>query len=217
MSTTKPPRRHRPGGTQPRTAPAYKRLSHEQYAALDEMEKRRHDMHLDVDAIIDAVPYAQLDKESIGFPTALGGGGGGGGADPGALNSVEAASQHKLVDRATGWLAEWSEARAHVIRAANQARAYYGFDPDRGRPEPGRPQPRPDRFPDVELCAFCGQPAPSGRDEKGKSLLRRVDDKPVHASPCYWTLAKQAIRAGVSVKDHLHGVSNRSNPKSAGS
>lgn len=227
MTTTKPPR-IRQQTIQPRTAPTYKRLGHDAYAALDELEKRRHDMHIDVDAIIDAWPYAKSDSESVGL-RASGAGTGGSASyavknDDGTYESVDAtgveilAARHaaEVADKANEWVAQAVEARAHITRLANLARYLYGFDPKRGRPEQSRPAQKPDPISDMELCAFCEQPCPSGRDENGKPLIRRIDEQPVHTSPCYSTLASQALRAGRSVKAHLQTLHNTHNSESAG-
>jgi len=210
-------------------------LSDAQYAALDELEKVRHDLHVDVDAIMDAIPYAELDARSVGFRRGRGydaqpgrassvrcdvcNGTGGTGLDcaecrgTGAVpttseysDPTSALAFGKENRTASEWLTQATDVSNGVTRTANRARYHFGFDPEHGKPERSRPNQKPDRRPEVEVCGFCGEPAPSGRDGEGKSLLRRVDEIPVHASPCYWTLAKQALRAGVTPGAQLKGV-----------
>jgi hypothetical protein len=204
--TTKPPRL-RPGPNHAAEAKHYERLNPEPYAALPRVEQLRHDLHLDLDAIIDAVEFAELDRRSIGFPSTVGGESVRGGGDPGALNGVESASQHPDVDTAVRWLAEWAEARAQVVRVANLARYLYGYDPEIGRAESRRPEAR---RPDVKPCAWCSEPAATGvRGEDGKLLVRVVDQMPIHRNPCYQTAATQALRAGISVVALLKNLKNR--------
>lgn len=212
MSTSKPPRTRTTRPQHPKTAPTYKRLTDDAYAALDELEKIRHDLHLDIDAITDAIPYAELDKRSIGFPSSCENGITGG-ADPGALNAVEAASQHPKVDTATNWLAETTETRAQITRVANLARYHYGYDPERGRADTTRPQ---ERHNEVKPCAWCNQPAAPGvRGPDGKLLVRVVDQMPIHRNPCYQTAASQSLRTGVSLVALLT-TRNVQNRKTAG-
>lgn len=217
-----------------RLAPTYRRLSDAPYAALDELEKVRHDLHVDIDAIMDAIPYAELDARCVGFRSGRG------------YDSVSARSSSVLCDVCRGttsdgtcqacsgagrvpttseysdptssmvlggldrtaadWLASARSLYRDTTGLANRARVFFGFDPQHGKPEGDRPQQKQERRSEVEMCAFCNEPAPAGRDEQGKSLLRRVDEIPVHASPCYWTLAKQALRAGVSPASQLQSV-----------
>lgn len=188
---TKPPRQ-RPANTT-RKAATYNRLDPERYAQLDPIEQRRHDAHLDIDAIHDAHQYAQLDQRAHGWPHNLRPRDGSRSTDEGALNAVESWSQKD--DPASDWLAEYEEVRAAIIRLANDARYHFGFDPERGRPEPGRPQRRNT----VENCVWCHQPAPEGRDPNGRPLIHRVDQKPLHANTCYYQADRQARAEGVTL------------------
>jgi hypothetical protein len=57
-----------------------------------------------------------------------------------------------------------------------------------------------DRWNNVENCGYCQQPAPGGRDEQGRLLIRRIDGVPYHnvtlvtrlgepSQPaCYWVV-----------------------------
>lgn len=217
-----------------RTAPPYRRLDPDHYASLDELEKTRHDLHLDIDAIIDAVPYAQLDARATGFRPGRGydttGGRsssvrcdqchgidsetctecGGTGAVPTTSEYSDPTSTlafHQNNHTAAEWLTERTEATKQLVRVARLARYFYGFDPDRGRDNPDRPQPR------SRTCAYCGKEAPEGRGPDGKPLVRLIDQKPIHTSPCYWTAASQAQKQGISIGAHL---ANLANNKTAG-
>jgi hypothetical protein len=181
-----------------RKAPTYQRLTAERYSGLDADEQRRHDAHLDLDAICDAVPFAELDRRSHGWPGNLRPRDGSRCTDKGALNAVESWSQK--ADPASEWLTEYAEVRAHITRLANLARYHFGFDPEKGRPENGRPAPRRNT---TEMCVWCSEPVVEGRDANGQPLTRRVDQKPIHASPCYWTAATAARRAGVPVAAYV--------------
>jgi hypothetical protein len=188
------PVRNRPA--QPsRKAPTYPRLPRDRYAALNPEEQRRHDAHVDIDAIHDAIVYAELDRRSHGWPSNRRLTDTSPSTDEGALNPVESWSQQP--DPASDWLAAYAEMRGHIIHVANQARYHFGFDPERGRPELARPKRRND----VELCVWCDQPAPAGRDNEGRVTVRRVDGRPVHATPCYWAASHEARQTGRSVAD----------------
>lgn len=203
MSTTKP-RRERRTQEVNRDSNHYVALKPELYAMLSVEGKRRHDLHLDIDAIMDAKPYAELDRRAHGFPEDLSADKSGGGVgvtvndatgeEESQLAAVEAWSQRH--DEATDWLAEAGEASAHVRNAANLARYRYGYDPQRGKDEPDRPRHQNQ----VEMCVWCVAPAPDGRDEEtGKPKVRRIDGHPVHATPCYWDASNKARAAGRSV------------------
>jgi hypothetical protein len=212
---SKPPRT-RPNPTEhpARKAPTYSRLNPDRYAQLDTTEQRRHDAHLDIDAIHDAIQYAELDRRAHGWPSNLRPTDGSRSTDEGALNPVESWSQK--ADPASEWLAEYAEMRAHLTRLANLARYHYGYDPDRGHADEKNLTPRP-RGQQVEICVWCTDPAPPGRDSTGQPLLRRVDGHPIHASPCYWTAATAARRAGVSIAAHIAaaGMNNEQRGRSA--
>lgn len=200
MTTTKPPRTRTATRQAPRQAPTYRRLKADEYAMLDQHEQHRHDAHLDLDAVFDAVQYAELDRRSHGWPSDRRLSDAPRHSDEESLNAVEAWSQQP--DPASDWLAEYAEMRGLILRVARLARYHFGFDPERGQTTGTE-----DRQNMVAVCVWCLEPAPSGRDEAGRPMVRMVDGKiPLHTSPCYETAAKQAQRAGLGVLAHVQHV-----------
>jgi hypothetical protein len=207
MPTTKPARQRTGILRRRRKAPAYKRLDRDAYAQLDRYEQARHDMHVDIDAVIDAIDFALIDRAAITWPSDIAASDArrGGGQDTRVEAGIDVAGRH-----AREWLAEMAEMRGLVTKVARLARFYYGFDPARGRDEPGRPAKS-----SGEKCAWCDGPIVEGRDSEGHPLVRRVDQRPVHASPCYWAASNQARAAGMSVASTI-AATNATNAKTAG-
>lgn len=195
MTTTKPPRaRTTPAPTKP-TAPTYKRLDSEAYAALTDTERARHDLHLDVDAIIDALPRAVLDRDSIGFRADCRYESNGGGLavtlnedtgeEEAQLNGVEAASQKRAVDAATDWLAAQKEARSAIIVTARSARFKWPDPPKVGTQMGGVTVGK--RTTSLEECGLCHEPLVGGKD----GPIRRIDGQAFCAKKCWFTVKRQ--------------------------
>lgn len=195
MTTTKPARQ-RPGTPAPAkpAAPTYKRLDSEAYAALIDTERARHDLHLDVDAIIDALPRATLDRDSIGFRADCryeSNGGGlavtvnAAGEEESQLNGVEAASQKRAVDTATDWLAEQKEARSALVVAARSARFKWPDPPKPGTQMGGVTVGK--RTTSLEECGLCHEPLVGGKD----GPIRRIDGQAFCAKKCWFTVKRQ--------------------------
>lgn len=182
MTRSSRPARDRSTKTPPRlrNAPTYKRLTDERYADLTEDEKARHDAHLDVDFLFDALPYAQTDRDCYGI------------AGGGTEQTISSIGDHSdptwnwslKAEPAIGWLLEQKEARAQLTRIARLARYYWGRDPERDR-DGKRTTPT------TEICVWCGEPAPDGRDASGRSLIRRVDKAPLHGQTCFYQAYRQ--------------------------
>lgn len=207
MTTTKPARQ-RPDTTpvSKKAAPAYKRLNAEAYAQLTADERARHDLHLDVDAIIDALPRAQLDRDSIGFrgDCRYENSGGGllvtvnqSGQEEQQLNGVEAASQQKQVDTAVDWLAAQKEARSAITVAGRSARFKWPNPPDVGVEFDGVTVGA--RSQTTATCPWCSEVVVEGRNENtGRSLIRRIDGTALHDG-CYKEAWRQAKRTDTSI------------------
>lgn len=195
MTTTKPARQ-RPGVPAPskKTAPTYKRLNAEDYAQLTPDERQRHDLHLDVDAIVDALPRARLDRDSIGFrgDCRYENNGGGlavtvnaAGEEEAQLNGVEAAAQKRAVDTATDWLAAQKEARSALIVAARDARFQWPDPPAAGTQMGGVTVGK--RTTTLEECGLCHEPLVGGKE----GPIRRIDGQAFCAKSCFFTVWRQ--------------------------
>lgn len=201
--TTRPARTTTAEQRPKRSAPRYPALKADAYADLPLEEKQRHDAHLDVDAIFDAIPRATLDRDAVGFPTTYRARDGSPSTDEGALNAVEAASQYP--DPAVDWLAEAAECRALVTVVGRKARYHWPpvFAAGTVVSQDGQAIMVGGRNNDVPLCSWCGLIAPSERDnETGKTAVRRIGDHAVHARPCY----QQAYRASAAEGTTLVGA-----------
>jgi hypothetical protein len=161
----------------------------------DELD--RAGLHRDIDLILDNLQNARDDRHAIGYPTSTISGRGGG-----ELTSVEAAAENAVYgpdqrrDRASEFLAEAKEARSTVIRVANLARRNWPTPATKGTQVGGVTIGQ--RGSTVETCGLCGLPAPSGTDQNGQPLVRRIDGQAFHntaipgvAGACYWQVWRQ--------------------------
>lgn len=155
------------------------------YAELDKDEKKRYDSLRDLEAIHDAMAQAQLDAESVGFAQSYR-------ATDASRSTNEAdaalfaASQHP--SPAPDWLAEATEALAGVARVGRLARFFWPppFAPGTVVTQDGQSITVGGRSSTATNCAWCGDPADSGRDPvTGKTVIRRIGDHTVHAKNCY--------------------------------
>jgi hypothetical protein len=183
-----------------RVAPRYPQLKPDMYAQLDRLEQRRHDLHADLDAILDAQPAAQLDRDAVGFPNTYRARDGSRSTDEGALNAVELASQHP--SPAPDWLTEAVETTAAITRVGRLAR--YHWPPAltvgtvvatiEGSVTVGQ------RGNQTPTCAWCGDPAPSGRHPAtGQTLVKRCGDHTLHSPTCYIAAYRRAGKAKVTM------------------
>lgn len=137
--------------------------------------ERRAALVRDIEAILDAETWANLDRKAIGFPTDVGYSDTPGGGDVESLNAVEAAAVLLLAksDRATDWLSERREALAQVVRVANLARANWGAAPKTGTIGGVTIGARTST---AEPCGLCNLPVLGGRDDP----LKRIDGVAYH-------------------------------------
>jgi hypothetical protein len=165
------------------------------YAELPREERAVYDLMRDFQAILDAIPRATLDRDAVGFTASYRALDGSRSTDEGALNSVEAASQHP--DPSVDWLAEAAECRALVTVVARKARFYWPATLAAGTvvSQDGHAVTVGGRGNTVPLCAWCAEPAPSGRHPNGRPMVSVVDGYALHANgtpDCY----RMAWRAG---------------------
>jgi hypothetical protein len=151
----------------------------------------RKGLHADLDVVLDHLQAARDERHAIGFPTSTISGGRGGAE----LTSVEAAADQP--DWATGWLAEARDAQNHLVRAANMARAHWPAV-TKGTTVAGVTIGQRGSS---EICGLCKLPAPSGTDENGQPLVRRIDGIAYHnvsipgvAGACFWQVWRQRRR-----------------------
>lgn len=153
----------------------------------------RAGLHADLDCLLDHLQAARDERHAIGYPTTTLGAGRG----QGELTSVEAASLRP--DWATDWLHEAREAQNQLVRVANMARRHWPRPPTKGAIIDG--VTIGERGVGDDNCGLCGLPAPTGTDEHGQPLVRRIDGQAFHntALPngpgaCYWQVWRQRRR-----------------------
>lgn len=99
-----------------------------------------------------------------------------------------------LNEHQTGWS---PQAVARLYNLANNALAWWPHD----KVKPGQVVNGVtvgERGNDVEVCGLCKQPAPSGRDDNGQALLRRINGQAFHAAGkgCYWKVWRDRLKTG---------------------
>lgn len=203
MPTTKPKRTKSDTRKPARCAPRLAVLKVDQYADLDKTEKRRYDAIRDVEAIFDAMAQAQLDAQAVGFSASYR-------ATDSSRSTNEpdaalfAASQHP--SPAPDWLAEATEALAGITRVGRLARFHWppAFAPGTVVTQDGESITVGGRGNSVPLCSWCGEVAPSGRDnDTGKTLVHKVGDFTVHSRPCYDQARQEAAGNRIRAKTTL--------------
>jgi hypothetical protein len=182
--TTRPPKPDKP---QVPCAHRYAERSTADLGAMTFDERRRHHLHRDLEAILDAEPMARLDKRSVGMPSTYRARDGSPGTDEGALNGVEAASQQRHA--AVEFLAAAAETIAHLIVTGRSARS--------GWPQPlaegtkvsqdGRAVVVGARAAQSEECGLCGELVTGGAADP----IRRIDGAAYHAKTCWFTVHRQ--------------------------
>jgi hypothetical protein len=168
------------------------------YAGLDPAEQRRADLHGWVDEVCNIEPRARLDAESVGFPTDYRAKDGSRSTDEGALNGVELAATRP--DPSVDWLAELTEAVTALKRVVRLGLFHWPHPLTAGTVvlDGGEEVTVGQRGNTVAVCAWCGDPAPSGRDANGKTLVRRIGDHAVHAT-CYMPAYREAGKTGATI------------------
>lgn len=190
--TTKPAKKGKDVAPK-RTAPRLATLKPDAYADLSPTEKQRYDCLRDLEAIFDAIPRATLDRDSVGFAASFRPRIGSRSTDEGALNMVEAASE--FGDPAGDWLAEVTECRAMVTNVGNRARKYWPAALASGTvmSQDGQQITVGGRTNTVTLCTWCGEPAPSGRNETtGATLVKHAMHNPTCYQAAYRAAGKSA-------------------------
>lgn len=180
------------------------------YAELDKDEKKRYDSLRDLEAIHDAMAQAQLDAESVGFAQSYR-------ATDASRSTNEAdaalfaASQHP--SPAPDWLAEATEALAGVTRVGRLARFHWPppFAAGTVVTQDGQSITVGGRGNSVPICSWCGEVAPSGRDEvTRRTLVHKVGDFTIHSQPCYEQARREAAGSAIRQKTTLLvAVANR--------
>lgn len=194
MPTTKPKRTKSEPRKPARCCPRLAVLKADQYADLDKDEKKRYDSLRDLEAIFDAWAQAQLDAQAVGFSQSYR-------ATDSSRSTNEpddalfAASQHP--SPAPDWLLEATEALAGITRVGRMARYHWppAYAPGTVVTQDGESITVGGRGNSVAICAWCHDPAPSGRHENGRTMVSRVNDLAFHANgtpDCYRIAWRQA-------------------------
>lgn len=206
MPTTKPKRSKTESRKPARCCPRLVVLKADQYAELDKDEKRRYDSLRDLEAIHDAWAQAVLDRDSVGFSSSYR-------ATDSSRSTSEvdaalfAASQHP--SPAPDWLMEATEALAGVARVGRLARFYWPppFAAGTVISQDGESITVGGRNSTATNCAWCGDPADSGRDPAtGRTLIHRVGDYTIHSLPCYEQARREAAGSAIRQKKTLLAV-----------